>query len=101
MRKFTDKRLEKLDEAISIYDCMRKIDDAVAIKMSKDLFAELIAVNHPFVTYSRDLFHPHQYKGKYLELVPAFDYVAVVYFNTRTGKEHHLKEIKEDDNNAI
>lgn len=94
--KLTDKRLAKLDEAISIYDCMRKIDDAVAIKMSKDLFAELIAVNHPFVTYSRD-WRPHQYKGKILVLVPDFDYVAVVYFNSRTGKEHHLKEIKEDD----
>lgn len=99
--KLTDKRLAKLDEAISIYDCMRKNEDAVVIKMSKDLFAELIAVNHSFVTYSSDLFHPHQYKGKYLKLVPAFDYVAVVYFNTITGKEHHLKEIKEDDNNAI
>ena len=94
--KLTDKRLAKLDETLSFYSCMRKSDDDVIIKMSKDLFAELISVNHPFVTYSRDLFHPHQYKGKFLKLVPAFDYVAVAYFNTRTGKEHHLKEIKEE-----
>ena len=95
--KLTDKRLAKLDEAIRFYSCMRKTEDAVVIKMSKDLFAELIAVNHPFVTYTTDLCHPHQYKGKYLELVPAFDYVAVAYFNTRTEKEHHIREIKEDD----
>ena len=97
MRNLTDKRLEKLDEAISIYNCMRKIDDAVVIKMSKDLFSELIAVNHPFVTYSRD-WRPHQYKGKILELVSNENYIAVAYFNTRIGKEHHLKEIKENDN---
>lgn len=95
--KLTDKRLEKLDEAISIYDCMRKTEDAVVIKMSKDLFSELIAVNHSFVIYSRD-WHPHQYKGHFLELVSNQNYVAVAYFNTRTGKEHHLKEIKENDN---
>ena len=93
--KLTDKRLNKLDETLSFYSCMRKDEDDVIIKMSKDLFAELIAVNHPFVTYSRD-WRPNQYKGKIVELVPAFDYVAVAYFNKMTGKEHHLKEIKEE-----
>ena len=94
MRNLTD-RLAKLDEAISIYDCMRKTEDAVVIKMIKELFSELIAVNCPFVIYSRD-WHPHQYKGHFLELVSNQNYVAVAYFNTRTGKEHHLKEIKEE-----
>lgn len=95
--KMTDKRLAKLDEALSFYSCMRKTEDEVIIKMSKDLFAELIAVNCPFVIYTTDLLHPHQYKGHFLKLVPEFDYVAVAYFNTRTGKEHHIREIKEDD----
>lgn len=101
MRKFTDKRLAKLDEKISIYSCMRKIDDGVVIKMSKDLFCELIAVNHPFVVYSRDGLQPHKYKGCFLELVSNPNYVAVAYYNIRTGKEHHIREIEEDDNNAI
>ena len=96
MRNLTDKRLEKLDEAISIYDCMRKINDAVIIKMSKDLFSELIAVNCSFVIYSRDGLHPHKYKGHVLELVSNQNYVAVAYFNTMTGNEHLLKEIKEE-----
>lgn len=97
MRKFTDKRLEKLDEAISIYSCMRKTDDVVIIKMSPELFSELIAVNHPFVIYSRDGFQPHKYKGYSLEIVSNLDYVAVAYFNTRTGKLHDIREIKEED----
>ena len=96
--KMTDKRLAKLDEAISIYDCMRKIDDEVVIKMSKELFSSLIAFNCPFVIYSRDGLEPHKYKGHFLELVSNQNYVSVAYFNTRTGKEHHIKEIKEDDN---
>lgn len=95
--KMTDKRLAKLDETLSFYSCMRKTEDAVIIKMSKDILVELIAVNHPFVTYSTDLYHPHQYKGNYLELVPAFDYVAVAYFNTKTFKTHNIREIKEAD----
>lgn len=97
--KLTNKRLAKLDETISIYSCMRKIDDEVVIKMSKDLFCELIAVNHPFVTYSRDLFKPHQYKGNFLKLEPYYDYIAVAYYNRMTGKEHHIREIKEDFDN--
>ena len=35
-------RMRMLDEAMSIFDCMRKTEDAVVIKMSKDLFSELI-----------------------------------------------------------
>ena len=97
MRNLTDKRLEKLDEAIRIYDCMRKIEDAVVIKMSKDLFSELLAFTSPFVIYYTDGLHPHRYKGHILELVSNENYVAVAYFNTRTGKEHLIKEIKEDD----
>lgn len=97
MRKLTDKRLEKLDEAISIYSCMRKTDDVVIIKMSTDLFSELIALNHPFVIYSRDGFQPHKYKGCSLELVSILNYVAVAYFNIRTGKLHNIREIKEED----
>ena len=97
MRNLTD-RLAKLDEAISIYDCMRKTEDAVVIKMIKELFSELIAVNCPYVIYSTDGLSPHKYKGHVLELVSNQNYVSVAYFNTRTGKEHHLKEIKENDN---
>ena len=97
MRNLPDKRLEKLDEAIRIYDCMRKIEDAVVIKMSKDLFSELLAFASPFVIYSTDGLHPHRYKGHILVLVSNENYVAVAYFNTRTGKEHLIKEIKEDE----
>lgn len=94
--KLTDKRLAKLDEAISIYDCMKKTDEEVVIIMSKDLFSELLAVNHPSVIYSRDGFQPHQYKGCFLELVSILNYVAVAYFNKRTGKLHDIREIKEE-----
>lgn len=97
MRKFTDKRFEKLDEAISIYSCMRKTDDVVFIKISPELFSKLIAVNHPYVIYSRDGYQPHQYKGCSLEIVSNLDYVAVAYFNIRTGKLHDIREIKEED----
>ncbi len=103
MNKLSDKRLAKLDEAISIYDCMRKIEDAVVIKMSKDLFAELIAVNHPFfllcgqnVIYSTDGLYSNRYKGHILGFVSNENYVAVAYFNTMTGKLHNIREIKED-----
>lgn len=99
MRKFTGKRLEKLDEAINIYSCMRKIDDVVIIRMSTDLFSELIALNHSLVVYSRDGWQPHQYKGCSLELVSILDYVAVAYFSMRTGNLHDIKEIKEDSEN--
>ena len=97
MRKLTDKRLAKLDEKISLYSCMRKIDDEVVVKMSKDLFSELIAVNHPFVVYSRDGLQPHKYKGCFLELVSNQNYVAVAYYNIITGKEHHIREIEDDE----
>ena len=96
MNILSDKRLEKLDEAISIYSCMKKTDDEVVIIMSQDLFSELIAVNHPFVIYSRDGFQPHQYKGCFLELVSILNYVAVAYFNIRTDKLHDIREIKEE-----
>lgn len=90
-------RMRMLDEVINIFDCMRKTEDAVVIKMSKDLFSELIAVNCPYVIYSTDGLSPHKYKGHVLELVSSQNYVSVAYFNTRTYKEHHIKEIKEDD----
>ena len=96
--KLTDKRLAKLDETLSFYSCMRKTEDVVIIKMSKDLFSSLIAFNCPFVIYSRDGLQPHQYKGCILELVSNLDYVAVAYFNKRTGKLHDIREIKEADN---
>ena len=96
MSKLTEKRLEKLDEAISIYSCMRKTDEEVVIIMSSDLFAELIALNHSSVIYSRDGFQPHQYKGCYLKLVSTLNYVAVAYFNIITSKLHNIKEIKEE-----
>lgn len=89
-------RMRMLDEVISIFDCMRKTEDAVVIKMSKDLFSSLISFNCPFVIYSRDDLQPHQYKGYSLEIVSNPDYVAVAYFNTRTGKEHHIREIKDE-----
>lgn len=101
--KLTDKRLAKLDEAISIYDCMRKIDDAVIIKMSRDLFAELIAVNHHFfllcgqiVKYSTDGLS-YRYKGHIIVFASNENYVAVAYCNTMTGKLHNIREIKEDE----
>lgn len=97
MEKLTIQRLAKLDEKISIYSCMRKIDDEIVIKMSKDLFCELIAINHPFlVVYSKDDFQPHKYKNCTLELVQNSNYVAVAYYNIRTGKTHHIREIKEE-----
>lgn len=97
MSKLTEKRLEKLDEAISIYSCMRKTNDVVIIRMSSDLFSELIAFNHSLVVYSRDGFQPHQYKGCSLELVSILNYVAVAYFNIRTNKLHNIKEIREEE----
>lgn len=99
MSKLTEKRLEKLDEAISIYTCMRKTDEEVVIIMSADLFSELIALNHSSVilwNYSRDGFQPHQYNGCSLELVSTLNYVAVAYFNIITSKLHNIKEIKEE-----
>lgn len=97
MRRLTDQRLAKLDEKISIFSCMKKIDDEVVIKMSKDLFCELIAINHPFVVLSTDDFHPYKYKGCLLELVQNPNYIAVAYYNIRTGKLHHIREIKEEE----
>lgn len=97
MNKMSDKRMKMLDATLSMYSFMKKIDDAVIIKMSKDLFSSLIAFNCPFVIYSRDGLGSHKYKGHFLELVSNQNYVAVAYFNKRTGKEHHIREIKEDD----
>jgi hypothetical protein len=94
--KLTAERLAKLDEKISVFSCMKKIDDEVVIKMSKDLFCELIAINHPLVIFSTDDFHPHKYKGCTLELVQNPNYVAVAYYNIITGKEHHIREIEEE-----
>lgn len=101
MRKLSDQRLAKLDEKISIYSCMRKIDDEIVLKMSKDLFYELIAYNHPFVVLSTDDFHPYKYKGCFLELVQNPNYIAVAYYNIISGKLHHIREIEEDDTNGI
>lgn len=89
-------RMRMLDEVISIFDCMRKTEDAVVIKMSKDLFSELIAVNCQYVIYSTDGLSPHKYKGHVLELVSSQNYVSVAYYNRMTGKEHHIREIKEE-----
>lgn len=97
MEKLTIQRLAKLDEKISIYSCMRKIDDEIVIKMSKDLFCELIAFNQPYVVFSTDDLHPHKYKNCTLELVQNPNYVAVAYYNIRTGKLHHIREIKEEE----
>lgn len=96
MNILSDKRMKMLDATLSMYSFVRKIEDEVVIKMSKDLFSSLLAFNCPFVIYSRDDLKPHQYKGYSLEIVSNLDYVAVAYFNTRTGKEHHIREIKEE-----
>lgn len=96
MNILSDKRMKMLDATLSMYSFMRKIDDEVVIKMSKDLFSSLIAFNCPFVIYSRDGLQPNQYKGYFLELESKFDYVAVAYFNKITGKLHDIREIKEE-----
>ena len=96
MNMLSDKRMKMLDATLSMYSFMRKIDDEVVIKMSKDLFSSLIAFNCPFVIYSRDDLQPHQYKGYSLVLVSNLNYVAVAYYNRMTGKEHHIREIKEE-----
>lgn len=96
MNKLSDKRMKMLDATLSMYSFMKKFEDEVVIKMSKDLFSSLIAFNCPFVIYSRDDLHPHQYKGYFLEIVSNLDYVAVAYFNTRTDKLHDIREIKEE-----
>lgn len=98
MNKLSDKRMKMLDATLSMYSFMRKFEDVVVIKMSKDLFLSLMSFNFPLVIYSRDDLQPHQYKGYSLELVSNLDYVAVAYFNTRTGKLHDIREIKEADN---
>ena len=96
MNAMSDKRMKMLDATLSIYSCMRKFDDEVVIKMSKDLFSSLITFNCPFDIYSRDGLEPHKYKGHSLVLVSNENYVAVAYYNTRTGKEHLIREIKEE-----
>ena len=96
MNAMSDKRMNMLDATLSMYSFMRKIDDEVVIKMSKDLFSSLITFNCPFVIYSRDGLEPHKYKGHFLELVSNQNYVAVAYFNKRTGKTHSIREIKEE-----
>jgi len=96
MNTLSGKRMKMLDATLSMYSFMKKIDDEVVIKMSKDLFSSLVTFNCPYVIYSRDDFQPHQYKGYSLEIVSNLDYVAVAYFNKRTGKEHHIREIEEE-----
>ena len=96
MNILSDKRMKMLDATLSMYSFMRKFEDVVVIKMSKDLFLSLMSFNFPFVIYSRDDLQPHQYKGYSLELVSNLDYVAVAYLNTRTGKLHDIREIKEE-----
>ena len=94
--KLTNKRLAKLDEELSKYSFMEKNDDLVVIQMSKELFADLIAMMNPYVIYSSYGDKPHQYKGKFLELVSKPDYVAVAYFNVTKGQIHNITEIKEE-----
>lgn len=96
MNILSDKRMKMLDATLSMYSFMKKIDDVVVIKMSKDLFSSLVAFNCPFVIYSRDGLQPNQYKGYFLELESNSDYVAVAYFNKKTGKLHDIREIKEE-----
>lgn len=96
MKYFTEKRKAKLDEQISIYSCLRKMDDAVVIQMSPDLFSELIAFNDSLLIYSRDGFQPHRYKGCDLILASGESFLSIAYINMRTGKEHHIREIKEE-----
>ena len=96
MNILSEKRRKMMDATLSMYSFMRKIDDVVVIKMSKDLFVSLLSFNFPFVIYSRDVLKPHQYKGYSPVLVSNPDYVAVAYFNTRTGKLHDIREIKEE-----
>lgn len=97
MNILSGKRMEMLDAKLSIYSYMRKTNDEVVIKMSKDLFSGLIAFNSSLITCSSDGLHPHQYKGYFLELVSDNDYVAVAYVNRLTGKIHDIREIKEID----
>ena len=96
MNILSGKRMKMLDATLSIYSFMRKIDDEVVIKISKDLFSGLMTFNSSLITCSSDGLHPHQYKGHFLELVSDDDYVAVAYFNRVTGKIHDIREIKED-----
>ena len=98
MNILSDKRMKMLDATLSMYSFMKKNEDEVVIKMSKDLFSSLIAFNCPFVIYSRDGLEPHKYKGYFVELESNLDYIAVAYFNKITGKLHNIREIKEDDN---
>lgn len=97
MRYFSEKRMKKLDEKISIYSCMRKIDDAVVIQMSPDLFSELIAYNNAFTIYSRDGMHPHKYKGCDVILASGESFLSIAYINTKTGLITKHREIKEEN----
>lgn len=96
MRNFTEKRRKKLDEQISIYSCLKKMNDAVVIQMSPDLFSELIAYSDSFLIYSRDGFQPHKYKGCDLILASGVSFLSIAYIDTRTGMITKHREIKEE-----
>lgn len=96
MRYFTEKRRKKLDEQISIYSCLKKMNDAVVIQMSPDLFSELISYNNAYTIYSRDGMHPHKYKGCDLILASGESFLSIAYVDTRTGMITKQREIKED-----
>ena len=87
--------MKKLDEQISIYSCLRKLDDAVVIQMSPDLFSELMAFNNSLLIYSRDGFQ-HKYKGCDLILASGESFLSIAYVNTRTGMRTKYREIKEE-----
>ena len=97
MGKLTAKRLEKLDSTIRFYSCMRKSEDEIVILMGKELMYELLANANAFVMATIDDSRPYQYKGHFVELKTDVDELAVAYYNTRTGKTHSIREIKEDD----
>lgn len=96
MRYFTEKRKEKLDEQISVYSCLRKLDDAVVIQMSPDLLSELIAYDHAVMLLG-DGIHPHRYKGCDVILASGESFLSIAYINTKTGLMMKYKEIKEEN----
>ena len=96
----SEMRMSMLDEVISLFSCMRRINDKVVIKMSPDVFHDLLAdhLRCNAVEFTSNHESP-TYKGNPIIIDKSKEnLLAVAYFNTDNGKEHNIRELKEDDN---
>lgn len=102
--KFTDKRLEKLDSTIAFYEKQKSenpfhsISETIVL-ISHDLLNELVAdvVGRTFIDFTNSIAKPHYYKNHPLIIDWGEDYLAVAYFNKRTGITYKFTEIKGEE----